>query len=320
METRAKFNRQDIARWSARILGTVVLLCMILPVPFDAPNPIDLTAGELIHSIGFLVLFVGLFLAWRWERVGSLIILGGVAFYWVADAILRQQPFPGRFFALAGLIGLLYFYAARQGSREPYRRRVVVLSQVGALLLLIVLIFSGAFDDHFFPQPWRYIKPDVHAARDHFAARTDSFSVTVYPIHVVRGRELEHDTLLSRRLAERLAAQGPVVAHLSEHPLEVPIQRSMNQAKTMRMSAQAFQTRIAELQIKDDYAIMAEILCGRHDMLGGLQYYIADRNGRLITMSLANSKHPDWHALDPQGVEGGFELLAGRLAEDFARP
>lgn len=324
MTERIQVTRLDAARWGARILGTMLIICSILPAVFDFPHPLKLAAGEQVHSVGFLIILVGLFLAWRFEAAGGAVILGGVAFYWIADATLVQQAWPGRFFGLAGVIGILYLYCAWQaqqrGLGKRYRRRVVVLAQTGALLLLILLVLTGIFEDHFFPQPWRYITPDVRAAREHFSARTDAFSLTIYPIHVIKGREIEHDAELGRQLGTLLGAESPFTVNPTTAPMDVPILWGKNQAKMLRQSAEAFQARVADLQLETDYALMAEILGGCDEGIGGVHYYIVDRAGRLITMSLANSHHRDWRALDPQGIEGGFELLAARLAEDFARP
>jgi hypothetical protein len=62
-----------IGRWIARILGTLIALGFLTFVVAEGPPPLSPT------FLCMAVTFAGLLLAWKWEGLGGLLILGGCA-------------------------------------------------------------------------------------------------------------------------------------------------------------------------------------------------------------------------------------------------
>ncbi len=69
-------------RWTARIIGTItVLVLLVIIVAFLHENGFnfssDLFMKEKIGLIGPLLLIIGLIAAWKWEGIGALMIIVG---------------------------------------------------------------------------------------------------------------------------------------------------------------------------------------------------------------------------------------------------
>ena len=81
-----------IFRWSARILGTVLVgLTLVLAIGEGIPN---LLTQPFVIQLGFLALtlmLLGILLAWRWELPGGLMSLAGWVLFIVAERIHWQH-------------------------------------------------------------------------------------------------------------------------------------------------------------------------------------------------------------------------------------
>lgn len=92
------FDLRNIIRWIAKIWGAL-MAAMILFIFFGdtAANGI----GPIFHLISrememmafFLVVFVGLILAWKWELVGGWMIVGGMLAIYLLDFIFFRELF-----------------------------------------------------------------------------------------------------------------------------------------------------------------------------------------------------------------------------------
>lgn len=87
-------------------MGGLVLLLAV----GEGFNPAKLKASELVLSIPFFVAWIGLWLGWRWEGLGGILIITGVAaFYLVHFAQTGFERFPrGWAFPLLATPGLLF--------------------------------------------------------------------------------------------------------------------------------------------------------------------------------------------------------------------
>ena len=87
-------------------MGGLVLLLAI----GEGFNPSKLTASELLLSIPFFVAWTGLWLGWRWEGLGGILVVTGVAaFYLIHFAQTGFGRFPnGWAFPLLATPGLLF--------------------------------------------------------------------------------------------------------------------------------------------------------------------------------------------------------------------
>jgi len=104
-----------IMRWTARVIGIAVLLSLLaFTLIAGLPHMAAMDAASFIHFLSFLVMVAGLFLAWKWERLGALVILGGFGAFFVLNWVLWGSPALGWVFTLFPVLGLLHLYCWRQ--------------------------------------------------------------------------------------------------------------------------------------------------------------------------------------------------------------
>ncbi len=110
---------RKILRWIARIwaslMAAMILFIFIGDAAADGIGPIfHLTFREILMMAAFLIVFVGLVLAWKWERLGGWMIVGGMlAFYSLDFAFSGAFPRGATFLIIAmpGILFLISFYA-----------------------------------------------------------------------------------------------------------------------------------------------------------------------------------------------------------------
>ena len=104
-----------VARWTARVVGTVILaLIVTIAVGEGLPNPLNQPLVVNLLSVAMLAMVVGLAVAWKWEGVGGILILGGWAFFAIVNHGLKLNVV----FVPMLAVGLLYlgcgWWKARQ--------------------------------------------------------------------------------------------------------------------------------------------------------------------------------------------------------------
>jgi hypothetical protein len=71
-----------VLRWTARAIGIALLgLIAAFAIGEGMPNPLRGSLPEHLLTIGFQTMLIGQIVAWRWEGIGSLLILGGFALF-----------------------------------------------------------------------------------------------------------------------------------------------------------------------------------------------------------------------------------------------
>ncbi len=113
---------RKILRWIARIwaalMAAMILFMFIGNTAMDGIGPIFyLTFRETLMMVAFLVVFVGLILAWKRECLGGWMIVGGMlAFYVLNFAFSGTFPRGATFFiiALPGILFLISYYASNE--------------------------------------------------------------------------------------------------------------------------------------------------------------------------------------------------------------
>ena len=95
-------------RWTARIIGVALLGLVawvaILAIKEGGLNPLTLSLQDRLAELAIWTMTLGLLIGWKWEGIGGLLVLGGVAFLGVVD----YQSWP-QVQTVAGLVtGLLY--------------------------------------------------------------------------------------------------------------------------------------------------------------------------------------------------------------------
>jgi hypothetical protein len=110
-----------VSRWTA---GTIAIplfvLVVLLTLGDGVPNPLTASRREIVFVAVVLMMLFGLVLAWKWEGVGSLLILAGLILFATAnEAILLD-------IVLAPWLvtGLLYLVCWRYGTTKGTRRFV----------------------------------------------------------------------------------------------------------------------------------------------------------------------------------------------------
>lgn len=166
-----------------------------------------------------------------------------------------------------------------------------------ALLLIAAALLSGCY---------KYILPE---ARDDFEARTEPFSVTVYPVNVIRPPgTIQPDDRLAEQIVMFLGAEGLATPVLAQEPVLYDFVFSPNQAKIVAHSAKAFAARVAEVGIGTDYALLVEIMLMSDGTPGGVHYYLSDPAGKLADGAFTNDHWDEFKAVQPRTAEDGCEV------------
>ena len=95
-----------VLRWIARIMGTLLLLLIVtVAIGEGLPNTLAQPLDVNLLFAAMLTMIVGLIVAWKWEGVGGLLILGGFAFFAIVNHGIRLNLVFGPMLAV-GLIFL----------------------------------------------------------------------------------------------------------------------------------------------------------------------------------------------------------------------
>ena len=97
-------------RWLARILALLMAGFVLVMAIGEGFNPAKLNQRELLMSVAFFVMWAGLWLGWRWEGLGGLLVVVGMAAFYALDyAFTGFGQFPrGWLFPTFALPGILF--------------------------------------------------------------------------------------------------------------------------------------------------------------------------------------------------------------------
>ena len=96
-----------VARWTGRVIGTAILaLIVAIAVGEGLPNPFTQPLDVNLLSVAMLAMITGLIVAWKWEGVGGLLILGGLGFFAAVNHGVRLNVVFGPML----LTGLLFLF------------------------------------------------------------------------------------------------------------------------------------------------------------------------------------------------------------------
>ncbi len=109
-------------KWTARILALAILL-FGLPFYFGYGNPLPFanpenSVFENIWLIVFPLMFIGLGLGWKWERIGGYMIVVPIILASVIGSIFSEEiGIPGpMFFPL--IVGILYIIVGHKNNKS----------------------------------------------------------------------------------------------------------------------------------------------------------------------------------------------------------
>ena len=107
------------SRWSARTLSIPLFVLLVLLTLGDGvPNVLVASSRERLFAFLTLVMLFGVVLAWKWEGMGSLLILGGLVLFVAADeAYLLRIVFVS--WVVTGLLYVVCWVGRRQQRECP---------------------------------------------------------------------------------------------------------------------------------------------------------------------------------------------------------
>jgi hypothetical protein len=175
-------------------------------------------------------------------------------------------------------------------------------------VLPVTLILTGC---------WSYV---VREAAQTFQHRKSAFTVTVYPVNVVKRDNVGCDKNLARTVASFLEEQGLAAPTLGNRDFTYAFQWGANQAAMAERSAKAFAAQVKADNIGTDYALLVEVLMwGDGRTVGGVEFYLCDKAGSLADGSLRNSDWGDFQKINPTTPEGGVEVAKSMLKQAWGQ-
>jgi hypothetical protein len=131
-------------RWTARILGSLMVLFGLAFIFGEGPPPIlRMTAREQLYALGMGSLFLGLVVAWFWEGWGGLLSVLG----WGLLAVLARKPAWDMPFSIPAAMGFLHLLCwSRLRGPAPPPEAVNWATRPGVrTLFLFMAAFLGTF-------------------------------------------------------------------------------------------------------------------------------------------------------------------------------
>ena len=99
-----------VLRWTARVVGVALLgLIVAFAIGEGVPNPLRGSLRENLLTAGLLTM-----VAWKWEGIGSLLILGGFALFAIVNHGVSLNVVSGPWL----VTGLLYLICWWRGERS----------------------------------------------------------------------------------------------------------------------------------------------------------------------------------------------------------
>ena len=112
-----------VLRWTARVVGSLIIVYVLLHVIGNGiPSLRGLTAEEAVLWGGFVLSIAGFAMIWRWELVGGIVAVAGIAIFYAVEFI-NSGSFPGGWvlplFFLPGLCSITCWMVERRGVNIP---------------------------------------------------------------------------------------------------------------------------------------------------------------------------------------------------------
>ena len=179
---------------------------------------------------------------------------------------------------------------------------LVNLGYRSSILLVAALLLPGCYP---------YISPE---ASQEFNTRVDPFSVSVYPVNVIRPPGTIHPNVqLAEKVVTFLETEELAKPLLVKEPVLYDFVFSANQAKIVANSAKGFAAQIKEAGIETDYALLVEIMILPNGVPGGVHYYLSDPEGEIADGSFTNSHWDEFKEVQPKSPDDGYEVATRML-------
>ena len=121
-----------VLRWTARAIGIAILLLLVFVnlLKYDGDLPdflLGISPRESPILVGELIIAIGLIVAWKWEGLGGILLLGGSSFC----AVVGYSP---EALAYGGALGLLFLFCWWRTPKRKGGRRIIA----GVVLLMLL--------------------------------------------------------------------------------------------------------------------------------------------------------------------------------------
>ena len=177
-----------------------------------------------------------------------------------------------------------------------------------SVMLVVALMLSGCYS---------YISSE---ASKEFNARVDPFSVSVYPVNVIKPPGTIHPSIrMAEKLVTFLETEELAKPVLVKEPVLYDFVFSPNQTKIVANSAKAFAAQVREAGIGTDYALLVEIMMLPNGEPGGVHYYLSDPEGELADGSFTNDHWDEFKAVQPKTADDGYEVAIRMLRRTWGK-
>ena len=115
----SKIRFANVIRWSARILGGLLFLMLVLfAIGEGLPNPMTQPTVVKIELFAMFAMSLGCLAGWKWEWFGGILVLGGYTCFCAEEWQTLNVQFP---FGLVLFVGLLYLVSWWNTRRTEHR-------------------------------------------------------------------------------------------------------------------------------------------------------------------------------------------------------
>ncbi|MCB0729462.1 MAG: hypothetical protein KDC52_01120 [Ignavibacteriae bacterium] len=105
-------------RYIAHLFSILLIFVVLLLALGENFKSIEkLTLQELLLISSFIIMFVGLLSAWKWEFFGGLLIIIGFAMFYIVNSLYAKNLNLGFFFVLFPLTGLIFIFCCWREKR-----------------------------------------------------------------------------------------------------------------------------------------------------------------------------------------------------------
>jgi hypothetical protein len=105
-----------VLRCTARAMGIALLgLIAAIAIGEGTPNPLEFSLRENLPIIALLTMIIGQIVAWKWEGLGSLLILGGFVLFAILSHGVPLNNFVFGPWLMTGLLYLVCWWRRPKG-------------------------------------------------------------------------------------------------------------------------------------------------------------------------------------------------------------
>ena len=149
-------------------------------------------------------------------------------------------------------------------------RREIIIPFYITLISLVTILLSSCTS---------YVSEE---AEKEYEGLDRPYSVTIFPVNILKriSKEniiIEHDGEMSKNINQMFLSNDSmrIIPTISNIEIAYPVEMSFNQSKMAKESALAFPSKVKEIGIETEYALIVEILCNEAETyIHGVHFYL----------------------------------------------